>query len=243
MAYRRSALEALGGFDERFPRAYREDADLALRARRAGYQLTVGDRSVSHPVRPARWWVSIGRQRGNGDDALMRRAHGRRWRDEADVPPGAYRAHLMVTTALGLAVAGAVTGRRGWTAAGIVGWAAGTARFAWRRIAPGPRTPGEVAAMAVTSAVIPLAAVGHRALGFVRALGAQPWGPGSVGPASGRRGARRPDRTPGDADASTDMVASLPPARDSVTTGSSGRTSATGGTGGTDQTSLAGTAR
>ena len=31
MAYRRSALVATGGFDERFPRAFREDADLALR--------------------------------------------------------------------------------------------------------------------------------------------------------------------------------------------------------------------
>ena len=32
MAYRRTALEAVNGFDERFPRAYREDADLALRS-------------------------------------------------------------------------------------------------------------------------------------------------------------------------------------------------------------------
>ena len=31
LAYRRAALEAVGGFDERFPRAYREDADLGLR--------------------------------------------------------------------------------------------------------------------------------------------------------------------------------------------------------------------
>ncbi len=31
MAYRRCALEEVAGFDERFPRAFREDADLALR--------------------------------------------------------------------------------------------------------------------------------------------------------------------------------------------------------------------
>ena len=36
MAYRRDALAAVGGFDERFPRAFREDADLALRVRAAG---------------------------------------------------------------------------------------------------------------------------------------------------------------------------------------------------------------
>src|SRR3954453_15098669 len=31
LAYRRAALAAVGGFDERFPRAFREDSDLALR--------------------------------------------------------------------------------------------------------------------------------------------------------------------------------------------------------------------
>lgn len=36
MAYRRSALVCSGGFDERFPRAYREDSDLALRITLAG---------------------------------------------------------------------------------------------------------------------------------------------------------------------------------------------------------------
>src|SRR3954447_23688348 len=31
LVYRRAALAAVGGFDERFPRAFREDSDLALR--------------------------------------------------------------------------------------------------------------------------------------------------------------------------------------------------------------------
>ena len=38
MAYRRAALAAVGGFDERFPRAFREDADLALRMMAAGWR-------------------------------------------------------------------------------------------------------------------------------------------------------------------------------------------------------------
>src|SRR3954470_14072788 len=35
LAYRRAALARVGGFDERFPRAFREDSDLALRIRDA----------------------------------------------------------------------------------------------------------------------------------------------------------------------------------------------------------------
>ena len=44
------------GFDERFPRAYREDADLALRVRDAGWTLHAGARTARHPVRPADAW-------------------------------------------------------------------------------------------------------------------------------------------------------------------------------------------
>ncbi len=77
LAYRRDVLDAVGGFDERFPRAYREDADLGLRVTAAGRRIVVGERVVRHPVRPAPPWVSLAKQAGNADDVLMRRLHGR----------------------------------------------------------------------------------------------------------------------------------------------------------------------
>jgi hypothetical protein len=190
MAYRRTALDAVGGFDERFRRAYREDADLALRIRRAGFGLAVGDRHVVHPVGAARWWASLARQRGNADDALMRRMHGPRWRAEADAPPGAYRAHLIVSVGLGAAVVGAAVRRPRLAAAGALVWSAATGRFAWRRLAPGPRTPGEVGAMVATSAAIPIAAVWHRAAGAWRFRAAKPWdrsSPARLSPPIGTR--------------------------------------------------------
>src|SRR5690606_13475432 len=48
MAYRRAALVETGGFDARFPRAYREDADNALRVRRGGTRQTRGARGVMY---------------------------------------------------------------------------------------------------------------------------------------------------------------------------------------------------
>ena len=42
----------MNGFDERFRRAYREDADIALRVFDAGYRIEKGSRSIQHPVRP-----------------------------------------------------------------------------------------------------------------------------------------------------------------------------------------------
>jgi glycosyltransferase involved in cell wall biosynthesis len=88
MAYRRRVLESLHGFDERFPRAYREDADLALRAVERGWYVVRGTRQVWHPVRPAPWYVSVAKQAGNADDALMARLHGRDWRRRASARRG-----------------------------------------------------------------------------------------------------------------------------------------------------------
>ncbi|GIJ47046.1 transferase [Virgisporangium aliadipatigenens] len=161
LAVRRAALEAVGGFDERFPRAYREDADLAARLRSAGGALRVGTRRISHPVRPESPLVSIGTQRGNADDALLRRLYGPAWRERLEIPPGRRRRHAFVTAAGALALAGLLTGHRRVAASAGLGWLLGTAEFAWRRISPGPRTPAEVSAMLVTSAAIPPLAVAH----------------------------------------------------------------------------------
>src|SRR5918997_3555484 len=86
LAYRRTALAAVGGFDERFPRAFREDAELAARVRAAGGSLVVGARRTTHPVRPESPWVSVRTQAGNADDALLRRVYGPRWRERLEIP-------------------------------------------------------------------------------------------------------------------------------------------------------------
>jgi glycosyltransferase involved in cell wall biosynthesis len=169
MAYRLAALSDVDGFDERFPRAFREDADLAYRLRRAGGTLAVGTRQVTHPVRAEGPWVSVRTQRGNADDALLRRRYGRRWREKLEVPPGRRPRHAFVTVTGLIALAtlpARATRRLGVLAA--LGWLAGTAEFAWARIAPGPRTPQEVATMVATSALIPPLATTHYLLGLVK---------------------------------------------------------------------------
>ncbi|WP_067500551.1 glycosyltransferase family 2 protein [Actinoplanes sp. TFC3] len=203
MAYRRTALQATGGFDERLPRAFREDAEIAFRVREAGYELVKGARTVTHPVRPENRWVSVRTQRGNADDALLRRLYGPGWRDCLGIPPGRRLRHALVAAAGGLALAcagaawvegrfgggvrSARSGRSGWGVAAAVAsgvWVVGTAEFAVVRIAPGPRTPREVTSMVLTSAVIPPVAVAHWARGWIRWRGARPVeaGPLEAGP-------------------------------------------------------------
>jgi hypothetical protein len=203
MAYRRAALSRVGGFDERLPRAFREDAELAHRIRRAGWRLRLGQRSTTHPVRPEARWVSLRVQRGNADDALLRRMYGPQWRTSLGIPPGRRHRHALITAGLATAAActiahlltarretavtpgtgrrgsGAVpgTGHRRWSVAAALaaaGWAAGTAEFAAARIMPGPRDRREVTTMVLTSVAIPPVAIAHWVRGWFRWRGAKP---------------------------------------------------------------------
>jgi histidinol-phosphate phosphatase family protein len=171
MAYRRAVLEELGGFDEAFPRPYREDADLALRALRAGYELRRGSRRVVHPPGRARAWVSVARQAGNADDARMQAKHGPGWRETVGAPRGRLGRHV-ATAASGLAALVALRARRRGTAAALGAvWLGGTLELAAARILPGPRTPREVATMALTSVALPPAAVAWRIGGWLASAG------------------------------------------------------------------------
>jgi hypothetical protein len=187
MAYRREALDRAGGFDERFPRAFREDAELAHRVTGAGWSLVRGRRAVVHPVRPEGPWISVRTQRGNADDALLRRMYGPRWRSILGVPAGRRRRHAAIVVA-GLAAVGcagvaAITPprrRRPWLVVSTLaaaGWFAGTAEFAVARIGPGPRSPSEVAAMLATSAAIPPVALAHWLRAWSKARRARPLAP------------------------------------------------------------------
>lgn len=179
MAFRRQALQDVAGFDERFPHAYREDSDLALRLQKAGWSLRQGNRVVIHPVRPAGSWISVRVQQGNADDALMRRLHGPSWRVAAGAGRGRMATHLLSVALGGFAVGGGLCARTSWgrhiAFVGAIGWMAATTEFAMRRIAPGPRTSTEIVRMVSTSALIPWCAVAHAVRGYWRHRTAEPW--------------------------------------------------------------------
>ncbi|HZS19944.1 MAG TPA: glycosyltransferase, partial [Pseudonocardiaceae bacterium] len=168
MAYRRAALQRVGGFDERFGRAYREDADLALRVIAAGYRIVQGQRCTVHPVRPSAPLASVRAQRGNSDDVLMRRRHGPGWRERIGDGPGRLRRHALTTAAAAVAVGAAVRRRHQVAATAGLAWAALTTEFAAHRILPGPRGASEIGRMLASSIAIPPVACWHRLAGELR---------------------------------------------------------------------------
>jgi histidinol-phosphate phosphatase family protein len=133
MAYRREAFVRAGGFDERFPRAYREDSDLGLRVVRCGGTIVQGERWAHHPPTAVNGWASVRKQRGNADDALMLLLHGPGWHERAGAPRGTRRRHLVTTALFASGVLAAALGRRRPAFVAGAAWGALTARLAVER--------------------------------------------------------------------------------------------------------------
>jgi GT2 family glycosyltransferase len=164
---RRDVLEAIGGFDERFTSAWREDSDLQFRL--LGAQGGVVDASwavVEHPVRPAKWAASLSRHRKILFDALLFKKHPRLYRERIrSTAPWHYHAIVIALVAI---AAGALlrSPALAWTGFGV--WLALTAEFAFKRLHGTSHAPAHVADMIVTSIAIPPLAVFWRLVGAFR---------------------------------------------------------------------------
>jgi glycosyltransferase involved in cell wall biosynthesis len=152
--YRKSALEAVGGFDERFTTAWREDSDVFFALLEHNRRVIhVPDAIVAHPARIAPWGVSLKLQRKSQFNALLYKKHPRLYRQRIQtLPPWRYYAILVfLLGALSAAAAGAI----GVAAAAAAGWLGLTAEFCVRRLRATSRALSHVLEMIVTSALIP----------------------------------------------------------------------------------------
>lgn len=150
---RKSALELVGGFDERFTSAWREDSDLQFSLLARGAAIVRAEAAVVlHPVRPAGWGISLFQQRKTQFNALLFKKHPELYRSRLAPFP---RAYLLVNAALGAAIVATPALSRGTIAAAWAIWAALTAQLCLERLRGTSRAPAHVLEMIVTSALVP----------------------------------------------------------------------------------------
>lgn len=160
-------FDALGGFDERFTTAWREDSDLWFRLIAAGARIVhVCGAVVVHPVRPAGWSVALRQQRKILFDALLFKKHPVLYREHIRARPrwDYYAIVLALAVMLGAAGSGAANAALG---AGAL-WFACTAAFCLRRLAHVRKSPAHVVQIVVTSTAIPPLAVFWRMFGALK---------------------------------------------------------------------------
>ncbi len=163
----KSLLEELDGFDERFRLAWREDADIYFRMLQADVAIRhVPDAVVEHPIRPARWGVSLSQQRKIQFDALLFKKHRALYRQK--IRASARWDYYAIVACLVLMLATPVLGLGGIALAAALCWAALTARFCVQRLRGTVMNTSHVAEMVVTSMLIPPLAVFWRLVGALR---------------------------------------------------------------------------
>ena len=164
---RREAFDAIGGFDERFSIAWREDTDFFFRLlEHGGRVIKVDTALVFHPVRPAPWGVSVLQQKKALFNALLYKKHPELYKKglREKFP------HLYYWIVLFSAVAGFFLWQEQMLHAVVAlgGWLTLTAFFCLRRLAGTLHTPQHILEMAVTSSLIPPLAVFWRLYGAVK---------------------------------------------------------------------------
>lgn len=164
---RRDALQAVGGFDERFTMAWREDSDLQFKLLQHAFVIgRAPEAVVVHPLRPARPGISIRQQRKVYFDALLYQKHPARYRRHIRAhPPWHYFA---IVASLLLMLLAAILRAPLLGGIALLVWAPLTLAFAWRRLRRTSHAPGHVLEMLLTSIAIPPLSVYWRLLGAWR---------------------------------------------------------------------------
>lgn len=165
--YRKKALLSVGGFDEEFSDAWREDSDLFFRLlKRQTKLVTAPDAVVVHPVRPARWGISLAQQRKNIHNALLYKKHRDLYRQRLKpiVPWHYYIAVIGLLAALCFSIAGLRTA----AFVSLAIWAAVTIGFFFKRIRNASLTFSHIVEMLVTSALIPPVSIFWRLAGALK---------------------------------------------------------------------------
>jgi GT2 family glycosyltransferase len=160
----RVALERTGGFDPRYTSAWREDSDLQFALMQAGLVVArADDATVLHPVRSARWGVSISQQKKSQFDALLYKKHRARFRERIRRhPPLLYYAMLAALVALFISL---MANARHIAIGAAAAWIAMTIWFCMQRLKTTARTPAHIAEMLCTSAIIPYLSIYWRIRG------------------------------------------------------------------------------
>jgi len=186
--YQRSCLEAIGGFDENFTSAWREDSDLIFTLWRRFGSDAAGERAsepgkiveatlsspfvhapdaiVIHPLRPAQWGISLRQQRKSMFNALLYKKHPRLYRQKVQAtPPLHYYGILGSLLAFMLGIFSR-NERLAFIAACL--WLLLTGRFCLSRLQHTSSHPLHQAEMLVTSVLIPPLAIFWRIRGALK---------------------------------------------------------------------------
>jgi len=163
----KDALIMVGGFDESFRMAWREDSDLHFKLLTEGIPVhKVNGACVQHPTRQAPWGISISEQKKGQYNALLYKKYPRLFREKIQRHPlWSYYVTLIFFATFCVALA-YHTAALAWGA--LLGWSLCVALFTWKRLRTTRKSPKHVMEMMVTSILIPFVSIYWQWYGAVK---------------------------------------------------------------------------
>ena len=154
----KSALLKVGGFDERFRMAWREDSDLEFKLLSENFPVKRLDNAlVVHPVRKASWGISIKEQKKGMFNALLYKKFPFLYRQKiGETPPSLY--YLMIMLSCGI-IYGLIAEQPLILKISFAGYTVLFLSLTFKRLKYTSRKVSHIVEMLVTSMVIPFVSV------------------------------------------------------------------------------------
>jgi GT2 family glycosyltransferase len=147
-------LEAVGGFDEAFRMAWREDSDLQFKFLLAGIPITrIQEAVVVHPVRKAPWGVSLKEQKKTMFNALLYKKYPSLYKEKIQTTPPWH--YYVIVISFFLFLISETFHFNTLAYASFFSWLTLTLWFSAKRLQSTRRTILHIAEMVVTSILIP----------------------------------------------------------------------------------------
>jgi glycosyltransferase involved in cell wall biosynthesis len=161
------ALERVGGFDEQFTMAWREDSDLQFKFLEQKIPIfQTLSAIVTHPVRKAPWGISLKEEKKRIFNALLYKKFPTLYKQKIQpVPPWHY---YLILLSLLIGIVSALAGNSILAAVFLSVWLCITFWFTAKRLAHTSHTADHILEMVITSAVIPFLSVYWRIYGALK---------------------------------------------------------------------------
>ncbi|SOD79353.1 glycosyltransferase family 2 protein [Spirosoma fluviale] len=163
---RKTVLEQVGGFDERFDIAWREDSDLHFKIIKAGIPiLPCPDAVIVHPIRSAPWYAPLRDERKNRYDALLFKEHPVLFRERIPAYKWLVIRYYVSVASLLVGLIGLLIGNSQVVGLGFSLWLLLTLALINERLDNQPITGTTLKAALITSLVTPFLSVYWRLYG------------------------------------------------------------------------------
>jgi GT2 family glycosyltransferase len=165
---RKSALERVGGFEEAFDFAWREDNDLQFKFIQSGIPISkCPEAVVIHPMRETPWYASLTNERKNRYDALLYKRHPELFRQRIETDRSLILEYYASVLGMTVGVIGALSSSVITSTVGFGVWGILSASMIWRDL-PDNVTGANLKQTVLTTLATPFLSVYWRLYGAVK---------------------------------------------------------------------------